>query len=256
MADARTKRLTIVACILGTSVVFLDGTVVNVALPAIRADLAGGLAAQQWVVEAYLLTLGSLLLVGGSLGDLMGRKKIFSIGLAGFGLASVLCAIAPTVEVLIAMRALQGIAGALLVPSSLAVITAVFPADERGAAIGTWTAWAGIATVLGPFGGGLLVDHASWRWIFAINVPFVLVTLAILRTRRARVPRRGVDAQDRLPRRDPGRARARRAGVRADRAAGVRHGRPGRVGAVPGSGSRCWPRSCGTRAVRTTRCCR
>src|SRR4051812_15960536 len=182
MADARTKRLTIIACILGTSVVFLDGTVVNVALPAIRADLAGGLAAQQWVVEAYLLTLGSLLLVGGSLGDLMGRKKIFSIGLAGFGLTSVLCAIAPNVEVLIAMRALQGVAGALLVPSSLALITAVFPAEERGAAIGTWTAWAGIATVLGPFGGGLLVDHASWRWIFAINVPFVLVTLAILRT--------------------------------------------------------------------------
>jgi EmrB/QacA subfamily drug resistance transporter len=110
----------------------------------------------------------------------MGRKKIFSIGLAGFGLASVLCAIAPSAEVLIAMRALQGVAGALLVPSSLAVITAVFPAEERGAAIGTWTAWAGIATVLGPFGGGLLIDHASWRWIFAINVPFVLVTLAIL----------------------------------------------------------------------------
>ena len=182
MADDRTKRLTIVACILGTSVVFLDGTVVNVALPAIRADLAGGLAAQQWVVEAYLLTLGSLLLVGGSLGDLFGRKRVFSIGLAGFGVTSVLCAIAPSVEVLIAMRALQAIAGALLVPSSLAVITAVFPAEERGAAIGTWTAWAGIATVLGPFGGGLLVDHASWRWIFAINVPFVLVTLAILRT--------------------------------------------------------------------------
>ena len=182
MADARTKRLTIVACILGTSVVFLDGTVVNVALPAIRVDLAGGLAAQQWVVEAYLLTLGSLLLVGGSLGDLFGRKRVFSIGLAGFGVTSVLCAVAPSVEVLIAMRALQGIAGALLVPSSLAVITAVFPADERGAAIGTWTAWAGIATVLGPFGGGLLVDHASWRWIFAINVPFVLVTLVILRT--------------------------------------------------------------------------
>src|SRR3954452_7789699 len=123
MADARTKRLTIVACILGTSVVFLDGTVVNVALPAIRADLQGGLAAQQWVVEAYLLTLGSLLLIGGSLGDLFGRKRIFAIGLVGFGAASVLCAIAPSVEVLVAMRALQGVAGALLVPSSLAIIT-------------------------------------------------------------------------------------------------------------------------------------
>src|SRR4051794_11265687 len=181
MADARTKRLTIIACILGTSVVFLDGTVVNVALPAIRADLHGGLAAQQWVVEAYLLTLGSLLLVGGSLGDLLGRRRIFTIGLAGFGVTSILCAVAPSSEVLIAMRALQGIAGALLVPSSLALITAVFPSDERGAAIGTWTAWGGIAMVLGPFGGGLLIDNASWRWIFAINLPFVLATLAIVR---------------------------------------------------------------------------
>ena len=183
MADARTKRLTIVACILGTSVVFLDGTVVNVALPAIRDDLGGGLAAQQWVVEAYLLTLGSLLLVGGSLGDLLGRASGSSrSGWRASASTSLLCAVAPSAEVLIAMRALQGVAGALLVPSSLAVITAVFPADERGAAIGTWTAWAGIAMVLGPFGGGLLVDHASWRWIFAINVPFVLATLVILRT--------------------------------------------------------------------------
>ena len=180
MADARTKRLTLVACILGTAVVFLDGTVVNVALPAIRDDLDTGLAAQQWVVEAYLLTLGALMLVGGSLGDVLGRKRIFSVGLAGFGATSLLCALAPTVELLIVARALQGIAGALLVPSSLAIITAVFPDDERGAAIGTWTAWGGIAMVVGPLGGGLLVDHASWRWIFGINVPFVLATLAIL----------------------------------------------------------------------------
>ena len=180
MPDARTKRLTLIACILGTAVVFLDGTVVNVALPAIRDDLDTGLAAQQWVVEAYLLTLGALMLVGGSLGDVLGRKRIFSVGLAGFGATSLLCALAPTVELLIVARALQGIAGALLVPSSLAIITAVFPDDERGAAIGTWTAWGGIAMVVGPLGGGLLVDHASWRWIFGINVPFVLATLAIL----------------------------------------------------------------------------
>jgi EmrB/QacA subfamily drug resistance transporter len=181
IADARAKRLTLVASVLGTAVVFLDGTVVNVALPAIRADLHGGLAAQQWVVEAYLLTLGSLLLVGGSLGDLLGRRRVFTIGLTGFGVASLLCAAAPSSGVLIAMRAVQGITGALLVPSSLALITSVFPPDERGAAIGTWTAWGGIAMVLGPFGGGLLIDHASWRWIFAINVPFVLATLAIVR---------------------------------------------------------------------------
>src|SRR5215210_1072475 len=181
MADARTKRLTLIACILGSAVVFVDGTVVNVALPAIRDDLATGLAAQQWIVEAYLLTLGALLLVGGSLGDVLGRRRIFALGLAGFGTTSVLCALAPTAELLIAARALQGVAGALLVPASLAVISATFPPDERGAAIGTWTAYAGMAMVVGPLGGGLLVDHASWRWIFAINVPFVLVTLVLVR---------------------------------------------------------------------------
>jgi MFS family permease len=132
------------------------------------------------VIEAYLLTLGALLMVGGSLGDLLGRHKIFAIGLAGFGATSVICAVAPTVELLIAARALQGIAGALLVPASLAVITATFPEDERGAAIGSWTAWTGIAMVVGPLGGGALIDSASWRWIFAINVPLVLATLALV----------------------------------------------------------------------------
>jgi EmrB/QacA subfamily drug resistance transporter len=182
MVDARTKRLTLIACILGSMVVFVDGTVINVALPSIRDDLDTGLAAQQWIVEAYLLTLSALLLVGGSLGDLLGRRRIFTAGLVGFGATSVLCALAPTAELLVAARALQGVAGALLVPSSLSVITSTFPADERGAAIGTWTAWAGIAAVIGPFGGGLLVDTASWRWIFAINVPLVLATLVLVRT--------------------------------------------------------------------------
>jgi EmrB/QacA subfamily drug resistance transporter len=181
MTDARTKRITLVATILGSAIVFLDGTVVNVALPAIRDDLDTGLAAQQWIVEAYLLTLGALLLVGGSLGDLRGRRLVFVVGLAGFGITSALCAISPDAELLVAMRALQGIAGALLVPSSLALITATFPGDERGAAIGSWTAWTGMAFVIGPLGGGALIEFVSWRWIFAINVPLVIATLALVR---------------------------------------------------------------------------
>jgi EmrB/QacA subfamily drug resistance transporter len=174
-------RLVLVACILGSGIAFLDGTVVNVALPAIREDLGTGLTAQQWIVEAYLLSLGSIILVGGSLGDLLGRRRVFAVGLGGFGVTSLLCAIAPVSEVLIAARALQGAAGALLVPSSLAIITATFDEDERGRAIGAWTAWTGVAFVVGPLGGGLLVDHASWRWIFAINVPLVAINLWLLR---------------------------------------------------------------------------
>jgi EmrB/QacA subfamily drug resistance transporter len=170
-SDATVKRLTLVACILGSGIALLDGTVVNVALPTIQRALGGGLAAQQWVVNGYLLTLGSLILVGGSLGDLYGERKVFALGVSGFGLASALCAVSPSIGVLVAARALQGIAGALLVPSSLAVIVNTFPADERGGAIGTWTAWGAIAGVLGPLLGGELLAIASWRWIFVINVP-------------------------------------------------------------------------------------
>ena len=151
------------------------------ALPAIREDLDTGLAEQQWIVEAYLLTLGSLILVGGSLGDIVGRRRVFVWGLVGFGVTSGLCAVAPGAVPLIVARALQGVAGALLVPSSLALITATFPGDERGAAIGSWTAWTGMAFVIGPLGGGALIEFASWRWIFAINVPFVLATLWLVR---------------------------------------------------------------------------
>ena len=178
--DERTKRYTLLACILGSAIVFLDGTVVNVALPALQRDLDAGLAAQQWVVEAYMLTLSSLLLVGGSLDDLFERRTVFAAGVLGFGLTSMLCAVAPTVETLIAARALQGIAGALLVPSTLALIIHTFPPEERGAAIGSWTAWTGIATVVGPLAGGALIDNASWRWIFAINVVPVVVTLWLI----------------------------------------------------------------------------
>lgn len=177
----RQARLTVLAAVLGAVVVFVDSTVVNVALPAVREDLGGGLAGQQWLNDAFLLTLGALLLIGGSLGDRHGRRRIFALGIVGFGLASVLCAIAPTLETLIVARGLQGVAGALLVPNTLGLIVAKFPPNERGAAIGTWTAWTGIALVAGPLVGGLLLDVASWRWVFAINVVPVAVALWTVR---------------------------------------------------------------------------
>jgi EmrB/QacA subfamily drug resistance transporter len=173
------KRLVLVACILGSGIAFLDGTVVNVALPAIQHDLGAGLPAQQWVVEGYLLTLSSFLLVGGSLDDLFERRTVFAVGIGGFGVMSLACALAPTVEVLIVARALQGVFGALLVPSTLAIIIATFPENERGAAIGSWTAWSGITTVVGPLLGGVLIDGASWRWVFLINVPLVVLVLVL-----------------------------------------------------------------------------
>ena len=196
----REKRLTLIACITGSAIVFIDGTVVNVALPAIREDLGVGLAAQQWVIEAYLLTLASLLLIGGSLSDLFGRRRVFALGTAAFGVTSAMCAAAPSAETLIAARALQGAAGALLVPSTLATIMAVFPESERGRAIGSWTAWSGVSTVIGPLAGGALVDAASWRWIFALNIIPVAVTLyLVIRALPAqadvRLPHRHVDWQ-------------------------------------------------------------
>ena len=176
-----TKRGALAAAILGSTVVAVDATAVNVALPAIADDLGGGLAGQQWVANAYLLTLSSLILISGSLADLYGERRVFSAGVAGFGVASLLCAIAPTVELLVLARALQGVFGALLTPASLAIIVAVFPESERGAAIGSWTAWGGIGYMLGPLIGGQLVDSASWRWVFFLNLPIVLVTLWLAR---------------------------------------------------------------------------
>ena len=179
--ERRRQRFTIIATILGSTIVFLDATVVNVALPAISDELDAGLAEQQWVVEAYALATVSLLLVGGALGDQFGRRRIFELGLIGFGITSVLCALAPTSEMLIGARALQGLTGALLVPGSLAILAATFEGAARGKAVGTWTAWTGIATVIGPAGGGALVEAISWRAIFWVNVPLVIFTVLVTR---------------------------------------------------------------------------
>jgi EmrB/QacA subfamily drug resistance transporter len=187
------QRLVLIVAIFASFVAFLDGSVVNVALPAIVRDFGGGLVLQQWVVDAYLLTLGSLILVAGSLSDLFGRKKVLFAGLVGFAITSLMCALAPHGSFLVVARALQGVAGALLVPSSLAIIISTFSGRATGKAIGIWTAWTGIAFVVGPLLGGFLVDAASWRLIFAINLLPIAVTLALMaRVRRQEIISKGV----------------------------------------------------------------
>ncbi|MFS8086200.1 MAG: MFS transporter, partial [Acidobacteriota bacterium] len=168
------------ATILGSSMVFIDGTVVNVALPALQANLNATVTDVQWVVEAYALFLAALLLLGGSLGDHFGRKRIYAIGVATFALASIWCGLAPSIGQLIAARAAQGIGGALLVPGSLAIISASFPEAERGRAIGTWSGSTAITTALGPVMGGWLIEHVSWRSVFFLNVPLALIVLALI----------------------------------------------------------------------------
>jgi EmrB/QacA subfamily drug resistance transporter len=180
VATPREKQLTLLAAVLGTSVVFLDATVTGVALPAIRGDLGGGLTGQQWVTNAYLLTLASLLLMGGSLGDVLGQKRVFLVGVAGFGLASALCAVASSIPELCVFRSLQGMCAVLVTPTALAVIIHVFPEDERARAIGTWTALSSIVGVIGPFIGGVLIAAGSWRLIFMLNAPLVLVTVTLI----------------------------------------------------------------------------
>jgi EmrB/QacA subfamily drug resistance transporter len=175
------RRLALISAILASTIAAVDSSAVNVALPAISRDLGGGFAAQQWISNAYLLTLSALILLAGSLTDRLGERRIFTAGVAGFGMGSALCAAAPSVGVLIAARAVQGVSGALLTPAALAIIVAVFPKRERGAAIGKWTAWGGIGILAGPLLGGQIVDSTSWRWIFLINVPLVLAALALSR---------------------------------------------------------------------------
>jgi len=183
--SAAAKRWVLVAAVMGSSMAFIDGTVVNVALPAIQRDLHASVFEAQWVVEAYALFLAALLLVGGSLGDRFGRRLLFTLGVALFGLASLGCAAARDVQQLIAARAVQGVGAALLVPGSLALISAAFPEGERGRAIGTWSGFSGITAAFGPVLGGYLVDRFSWPWAFLINLPFAIAVLIVA---WARVP--------------------------------------------------------------------
>src|SRR4051794_27350417 len=172
-------RAVIAAAALGSGIAFLDGTVVNVALRTIGEDLDATLAQLQWITNGYLLSLASLILLGGSLGDRFGRRRVFVIGTVWFALASLMCGLAPNPEVLIAARVLQGVGGALLTPGSLAMIEGAFAHEDRPAAIGAWTGLTSVSAAAGPFVGGALVEYADWRWIFLINAPLAVVTIVM-----------------------------------------------------------------------------
>lgn len=175
----RTERWTLLATIFGSSMAFIDGTVVNVALPVLQHDLRATVTDVQWVVEAYSLFLSALILVGGSLGDLFGRKRIYLTGVTLFTLASIACGFSPNIVFLIAARSVQGIGGALLVPGSLAIITATIGSERRGRAIGTWSGLTSVTTAFGPVLGGWLTDNVGWRWVFFINIPLAIAVIFI-----------------------------------------------------------------------------
>jgi EmrB/QacA subfamily drug resistance transporter len=181
MLSTPAKRWTLIAAVLGSAVVFLDGTVINVALPRIGRELpvhfVGVLEGQSYIYSGYLLALSALLILAGAISDFYGRRRAFALGLVGFGIASVLCGLAPNMESLILFRFLQGVAGAFLVPGSLSIITAAFSGEEHGRAIGIWAGATTATTILGPFIGGVLVDNISWRAVFFINVPLIAVAV-------------------------------------------------------------------------------
>ncbi len=185
-APAAIQPWVLVAAVLGSSMAFIDGTVVNVALPALQTALHATIAQAQWVVECYALLLAAFLLIGGSLGDVYGQRRIFTIGIALFTCGSAAAGVSRTIGQLIAARGIQGLGGALLVPGSLALISVSFSSEERGRAIGTWSGFTAITTAAGPVLGGWLVQHGSWRWAFFINVPIAVFVLLIL----ARIPER------------------------------------------------------------------
>src|SRR5271170_8054145 len=176
---AQARRWILAATILGSSMAYIDGTVVNVALPALQASLHANVVGVQWVVESYGLFLGALILVGGSLGDLFGRRLMFLIGVGIFAAASVACGFASSIQQLVIARSIQGLGAAFLVPGSLSIISASFDEKTRGQAIGTWSGFTAITTAVGPVLGGWLIQHASWRWAFFINVPIAAAVIAI-----------------------------------------------------------------------------
>jgi EmrB/QacA subfamily drug resistance transporter len=173
-------RWVVAGSVLGSGAVFLESSVVNVALPAIARDFHVGIVGLQWVINGYLLTLSALMLLGGALGDRFGRPRVFAIGCVAFAFASAGCALAPGLVALVALRVVQGAAGALLVPNSLAMLDTAFAGEERGAAIGQWAAWSAVSTAAGPFAGGWLVDALSWRWVFSAVVLFSLAAALIV----------------------------------------------------------------------------
>ena len=176
----RSRNWTLAAAVLGSCMAFIDGTVVNIAIPVLQRSMGATVSDTQWIVDAYLLVLSSLMLAGGSIGDHLGRRKVFAIGIAIFAVASAVCGAAANPQQLIAARAFQGLGAALLVPGSLALITATFPANERGRAIGTWSSLTSLAIIAGPLFGGWLVQAVSWRAVFYINVPIAALTLLIV----------------------------------------------------------------------------